>query len=159
MCTFSQLADVASPLLWTRAQTARSFSIYCRSRWWNGCLDLMRPLLEDFVTKADEALERGDIAADLRFGQDYVLMSLFSVLRLRGHERNLDYDEIPEHWDIASWCPISGSLQLIFYTRKNSPVLVKLLINEKETDIPVLEAVSGPYYLWSDVKDLMLAND
>lgn len=141
--------------MWTVAQTARSYSIYCRSHWWNSCYSLLKPLLDDIVSKANDALFRGDIAADLRFGQDYVQMSLFSAFRLKGHETILDYPEIPLHWDIASWCPMAGSIQLIFYTKKGAPTLVKLLVNERETALPVLKSVSGPYYLWDDVVTLL----
>ena len=56
---------------------------------------------------------------------------------------------------MASWnCPFAANLQMIFYRSKKSeePVLVKFLVNERETALPALKAVAGPYYKWDDVK-------
>ena len=38
-------------------------------------------------------------------------------------------------------------------------MLVKFLTNEQETLIPELEAFSGPYYRWEDVKEFASARD
>ena len=56
---------------------------------------------------------------------------------------------------MASWnCPFAANLQMIFYRSKKAgePVLVKFLVNERETAIPAIKAVAGPYYKWEDVK-------
>ena len=42
---------------------------------------------------------------------------------------------------------------MIFYRSRKSPdVLVKFVYNDKERTIADLEAVSGVYYRWEDVK-------
>ena len=49
--------------------------------------------------------------------------------------------------------PLASNLQMIFYRSRKSPdVLVKFVYNEKERTIAELEAVSGVYYRWEDVK-------
>ncbi len=63
-------------------------------------------------------------------------------------------DEAAATW-MASWnCPFAANLQMVFYRshKESAPVLVKFLVNERETAIPVLTAVEGPYYNWEDVK-------
>ena len=43
-------------------------------------------------------------------------------------------------------------LPTVYRTKAKDPVLVKFLVNERETLIPELTAVEGPYYRWEDVK-------
>ena len=42
---------------------------------------------------------------------------------------------------------------MIFYRGKDGDVLVKFLVNEKETLLRGLAPVSGPYYKWETVKN------
>ncbi|MBQ4033427.1 MAG: histidine acid phosphatase, partial [Paludibacteraceae bacterium] len=46
------------------------------------------------------------------------------------------------------------NIQLIFFKTKNAknPVLVKIMLNEKECHLPI-EGVNGVYYEWDKVKD------
>lgn len=55
---------------------------------------------------------------------------------------------------VPSWnCPFAANVQMIFYrSAKNPDVLVKFLVNERETAIPAIQPVQGPYYRWEDVK-------
>ena len=47
---------------------------------------------------------------------------------------------------------MAGNIQLVFYRKPGSDdVLVKFLLNENETSIPVKTDVA-PYYHWADVK-------
>jgi len=48
--------------------------------------------------------------------------------------------------------PMAANIQLIFYRKEGSDdVLVKFLLNENETSIPV-KTDCAPYYHWKDVK-------
>ena len=49
------------------------------------------------------------------------------------------------------------NVQLIFYKPKKGTgdILVKALLNENETTLP-LKAVSGPYYKWNDFRDYFM---
>ena len=61
-------------------------------------------------------------------------------------------------YHLLSWGLSAMSLKdslgsLCLYTnKKGKDILVKFLMNEKETLIPELTAVQGPYYRWEDVK-------
>jgi hypothetical protein len=47
---------------------------------------------------------------------------------------------------------MAGNIQLVFYRKDGSDdILVKFLLNENETSIPV-KTDCAPYYHWSDVK-------
>ena len=48
--------------------------------------------------------------------------------------------------------PMAGNIQLVFYRKPGSDdILVKFLLNENETSIPI-KTDCAPYYHWSDVK-------
>lgn len=108
--------------------------------------------VEDIVTKADEAIATGKIAADLRFGHDYPLMALVSYLGIEGVGDRLEVEEICDKW-LGFWnIPMASNLQIIFYKNKAGDVLVKFLYQEQERLLRGLEPYQGPYYKWETVK-------
>lgn len=113
-----------------------------------------KPLVDNIVNSADEALASGETAADLRFGHDYPLLALCSYFGIEGVGERYSVREALENWISTYYTPFAGNLQLVFYKgrRDGEPVLVKFLLNEKETLIPALRSVQGPYYRWDDVK-------
>ncbi len=113
------------------------------------------PMIGNIVAFADEALAIGNVAADLRFGHDYPLLALCSRIGLEGVGERYSVDEARRNFITTLYSPFAGNLQMIFYKgRKSSdPVLVKFLVNEKESSIPALESVEGPYYEWDKVKE------
>ena len=121
--------------------------------------DLRMPLSKDLADvlfqQADEVVSgRSDRAADLTFGHDWPFLGLCSYLGLEGIGDRLTADEAAARWYPSYYCPFAANLQMIFYrTRKDDPVLVKFLVNERETLIPALSPVQGPYYRWEDVKE------
>jgi hypothetical protein len=62
-----------------------------------------------------------------------------------------------EGWNNYDIFPMGCNVQLIFYKPKKGKgdILVKALLNENETTLP-LQAVSGPYYKWSDFRDYFM---
>ena len=47
---------------------------------------------------------------------------------------------------------MAGNIQFVFYRKKGSDdILVKVLLNERETKLPVQSDVA-PYYHWKDVE-------
>lgn len=114
------------------------------------------PLVNDIVTKADEALSSGRYAADLKFGHDYPLMALAGYLHLSGVGEALSFQEIPSKWADPMNIPFAANMQIIFYRSRKSPdVLVKFVYNDEERTIAELTPVSGVYYRWDDVKDFI----
>ena len=107
----------------------------------------------DIVSKADAVIAGENVAADLRFGHDYPLVALCSYFGLEGVGAKLSAREVPVKWFGSDYTPFAGNLQLIFYRSKSGgDVLVKFLLNERETLISGLEPAQGPYYRWNDVK-------
>lgn len=111
-------------------------------------------VLVDIVEKADRALAAGsDVAADLRFGHDSGLMSLWTFLRMEGCEVPGHMADGPElGWNCFSEMPMGSNMQLIFYKNRKDDVIVKILRNEKEVVIPSLKPWKGPYYKWKDLR-------
>ena len=112
-----------------------------------------RLLVTEMITRADEAIAGAPVAANLIFGHDLPFLALCSCFGLEGY----GYPRLTEEEALRSWngtlhCPFAANLQIIFYKNRRGEVLVKFLTNERETPIPELEAYSGPYYRWEDVK-------
>ena len=116
-------------------------------------VSIAKPLVEDIVNKADEALAGGGVCADLRFGHDFPILTLFGYLGLEGAGDRLPLQEARYKWFATDHVPFAANLQMIFYRNKGGDVLVKFLVNERETLLRGLEPVSGPYYRWETVKN------
>ncbi len=115
--------------------------------------------LRDIVEKADAALAPGSHrVADLRFGHDTGLSPLLSLLRLEGLEKEQKIALAPDGvWYGFEFMPMASNLQLIFYRNKKGDTLVKILRNERETLIPALTTLDGPYYRWEDLRAYFIA--
>ena len=119
-------------------------------------LPLAKELVDTLLAQANRVVSgASNRAADLCFGHDWPYLGLCSYLGLEGVGDRLSVEDAAAHW-MASWnCPFAANLQIIFYRSRKAtdPVLVKFLVNERETAIPALQAVKGPYYNWADVVD------
>ena len=134
-------------------------SIY---RMWGGSIEngeniryAIRPLLMDFINKADAAIQPDSHrAADLRFGHDTSLLPLFALMGVDDPQhRNLPYREAHNSgWYSFFQIGMAANCQMIFYKNKKGEVLTKILYNEKEVLVPGIQPVSGPYYRWSELK-------
>ena len=134
-------------------------SIY---RMWGGSVEngdviryAIRPLLQDFIDKADAAIKPDSHrAADLRFGHDTSLLPLFALMGVDDPQhRIMPYQQAHNMgWYSFFQIGMAANCQMIFYKDKKGEVLTKVLYNEKEVLIPGIEPVSGPYYRWTDLK-------
>ena len=106
--------------------------------------------VDEIVSKADEAIEKGTIAADLRFGHDYQLLAACSRIGIKGIAERLDAKQCLD-WPGYLYSPFAGNLQIVFYRNRHNDILVKFYINERETSLITLPG--GPYYKWDDVKE------
>ena len=111
----------------------------------------VRPLLQDFLDKADAAVTGVSPAvATLRFGHDSILIRLLSLLGVKEcAARETDIGKYADAWVGWQVSPMAANLQVIFYRGKDG-VKLKLLLNERETSIPALG--EGPYYDWDAFK-------
>lgn len=114
---------------------------------------IIKPLLKDILTKADDAIATGNTVADLRFGHDTGALPLFSLLGIddQNNERH-SFRSAHEKWFGGLRIPMATNFQMVFYKNKKGDIIVKFLHNEKEATLKGLPTVSGPYYDWGVLK-------
>lgn len=118
---------------------------------------IAKPLIKDFVEKADAAIADGsDRAADLRFGHDSGLLPLVGTLGIEGMEQRWPSATVSKHWASYEMIPMGSNFQMIFYRNRKGEVIVKMLYNEKETTIPALKPWNGPYYKWDVLREYFI---
>ena len=140
-------------LYWGAYYNTKMYLSNCNSvEYGDIVLPLARPLVKDIVNKADDVMANGTVAADLRFGHDYPLLKLASLMGLDGVGDRLNYKEVGNKWFGAAYTCFAANIQIVFYRNKKGNVLVKLLLNEKETMLKDIKPYNGPYYRWSDVR-------
>ena len=116
------------------------------------------PILKDMLRTAEEAMAGNGHCADFRFGHDSGVGPLAAMLEIGDYAKRLHIAESPDEWPAYKNLCMCSNVQLIFYRNKAGEVLVKVLLNEKESlickDCPVY---SGPYYKWEDFRDFVSA--
>ena len=118
-----------------------------------------RYLLKQMIDEADQNLTKAHPGATLRYGHEVCVMPLACLLEMDNCGKQVsDFEQLPaEGWLNYNIFPMGCNIQLIFYKPKkgHGDILVKALLNENETRLP-LQAVSGPYYRWTDFRDFYL---
>ena len=114
-----------------------------------------KALLRNIIESADSAIAQGGNSATLRFGHDGNLIPLAGMLQLK--------DTYNQEWDPAKFytafsdfkiAPMAGNIQMVFFRNPKKPdadILVKFMLNERETSIPV-DTDIYPFYRWEDVR-------
>ena len=160
MSSDSMLCDFRD--VWTDEELYNNWVV--QNAWWYGAYgpcpltlnksrffarDLLRHILDD----AEYAISTGKVQAHLRFGHDTALLPLTALMSLQGcRDQVTDVDSIMNYWNEYRIIPMAANMQMIFYkSKKQKDVLVKILLNEKEVDLP-LKSETAPYYKWTDVK-------
>lgn len=115
-----------------------------------------RRLLMNFIESADTALAAGGPGANMRFGHEVVVLPLATLMELGhyGDEIN-DLEELEGRWHNYEIFPMASNVQIVFYRPDDAakPVLVKILLNEREMELPfVADQSMSPYYRWDDVR-------
>lgn len=110
-------------------------------------------LLRNILDTADSALKNGKHGATLRFGHESCLLPLVALLELDNHgESYPDIEKLSEQWRAYNIFPMACNVQFVFFRKKgNDDILVKVLLNEHETKLPVKTDLA-PYYHWKDVE-------
>ena len=111
------------------------------------------PLLQNFLDEADAMIASGGQGLRLRFGHDSVVLPFSFVLGFpEATGATDDMENLHERFSIFRLIPMGANIQLIFYRKaKSKDVLVKFLLNENETSIPI-KTDCYPYYHWRDVE-------
>ena len=136
-----------------------NFDFYAGSANYAGNRGLMianaSNLLTNIIESADEALAKEKPSATLRFGHDGNLIPLAGILELKSAiGKTGDPEKIYEVFADYKVAPMAGNVQLVFFKNNDdnkAPVLVKVMLNEEEQELPV-EAYSWPFYDWEKVK-------
>lgn len=117
-----------------------------------------RNLLKKIIHEADSCMKHDRPGATLRFGHETMVLPLTCLLDLNGYGKTLSPNKLEENnWINYRIFPMGANIQFIFYRKNPSDkdILVKVLLNEEEATLP-LNAVSGPYYRWSEVREYYL---
>lgn len=115
-------------------------------------------VLDDIIAKADRRIADGERGADLRFGHDHVMMTLFMLLNMNNFAHYPATNDELLYWFQSFLSPMGTNIQLVFYRpkhKRNGEVLVKFLVNGIESHFTDTEPSSFPYYKWEDVKSYM----
>ena len=141
------------------ARNARFYVAYSNSKELpHYATDVATPLLKVMIERMDAALKEGcTTAADLSFGHDVTLMPLIAHIGIKGMHEKFSFDEANSNWGAADFICMGSNIQFIFYQNRHGDVLVKILYNEKETSIPMLEASNGPFYRWEDLRNYLMS--
>lgn len=110
------------------------------------------PLLENLIATSDSAVAgKLHLDAVLRFAHAETIAPLAALMKIKhasqGTEDICNYDK---YWKAADVVPMSANIQWVFYT-DGKDILVKVLLNEQESAIPVKTDIF-PYYSWNEVR-------
>lgn len=110
-------------------------------------------LLRNILETTDSCLKLPQPSATLRFGHEVVVMPLACLLELDNYGKTYyDFENLDAQWRNYKVFPMASNIQWVFYKKKGSDdILVKIMLNEHETRLPVASDVA-PYYHWKDVE-------
>ena len=113
-------------------------------------------LLKNIIETADTVTQ---IQATLRFGHEVCVMPLACLLELDNCGMAVEnLDELDTYWRNYRIFPMGCNIQLVFYRPKKGKagdILVKALLNERETYLPATTD-QWPYYKWQDLRQYYL---
>lgn len=112
-----------------------------------------KPQLRNILETVDDYISNGKYGASLRFGHDGNLMPLAGLLRLEGcYNQEENPDDIYKAFSNFRISPMAGNIQMVFFRNPQGDVIVKFMLNERETSIPV-ETDMYPFFPWPAVRD------
>lgn len=117
-------------------------------------IKIAAPLLWDMIHSSDKAIVDNNIDANLRFAHAETVSPLATLLEIE-NSANVAQTlfNYPAVWRADKIIPMGANIQWIFYKSEqaNQPILVKVLLNEREVHLPVKTACY-PYYRWDIIK-------
>jgi hypothetical protein len=113
-----------------------------------------KEVMDSILVTADRHVREGAPGLSLRFSHDSSVLPLAYLLGLKEAMGGVtDIDNIYKYISIDKIIPMAANIQIIFYRKEGSDdVLVKFLLNENETSVPV-RTDCAPYYHWKDVRE------
>lgn len=150
---FSEVFTKDEVYRWWRVINIRSYLERGNSGVGGGFLsEIADVLVYHFLTEAQQKVATGKPAVSLRFGHDGCIMCMLGSMGITGWAQRVDNWEEVEDVCCDFTIPMGCNFQWIFYRHKKSgEVLVKMMLNEEELELP-LQSDVAPYYRWSDVE-------
>ena len=147
--------------LFTEDELIDGFRVYNAS-WclWEGLMPgsqpnyyAIYPLLKNFLDEADLMIASGKKGVRLRFGHDSVVLPFSFILGVQEAMGGTDdMEDLHNHFSIFRLIPMAGNVQLVFFRKQGSDdILVKFLMNENETSVPITTDCY-PFYHRKDVR-------
>lgn len=136
----------------------------CTNAYWYGQMGLQAKqetrdyekaanLLRNIIDNAQIAIAKKEPSVTLRFGHDSGIMPLIVLMHVgNSYCRVNNLSDLYKSWSDYKLVPMGANFQLVFYRNVSGNVLVKAMLNEEETTLPI-KSYSGPYYQWNDVLD------
>lgn len=111
-------------------------------------------VLDSIVSMADQVICKGVPTVTLRFSHDSSVLPLAYLIGLKeARGGKTDIANLYKYISIDKIIPMAANIQMIFYRKEGSDdVLVKFLLNENETSVP-MKTDCYPYYHWKAVKE------
>lgn len=111
-------------------------------------------VLDSIVSMADQVIRKGVPTVTLRFSHDSSVLPLAYLIGLKeARGGKTDIANLYKYISIDKIIPMAANIQMIFYRKEGSgDVLVKFLLNENETSVP-MKTDCYPYYHWKDVRE------
>lgn len=111
-------------------------------------------VLDSIVSVADQVIHKGVPTVTLRFSHDSSVLPLAYLIGLKeARGGKTDIANLYKYISIDKIIPMAANIQMIFYRKEGSDdVLVKFLLNENETSVP-MKTDCYPYYHWKDVRE------
>lgn len=138
-------------------------------------LENARPLLKNVLEMADKVIDSDTTKAKtekqpvvtLRFGHDTMVFPFAVLLQMQNGSLNTgieiaEMEGLHKVWRDYEICPMAANVQFVFYksAKKDSPILVKVMLNEIEQKLPVAcdsatvkNCPTAPYYRWDDFRE------
>ena len=141
--------------LWER-ENARFYLRQCNSLPYGGrILKDGQNVLRRIVREADAVIAGGSHGAHLRYGHDQNVATLAALIGLEGCDgRTGAYAAIRDVFHDYEIVPMGCNIQFVFFRKGASdPVLVKILLNEREVRTSLLPG-DGPFYRWTELRRL-----
>ena len=108
-------------------------------------------LLRDIIHRAEEDMASGAVQARLRFGHDFNLIALVTLLDVEGWNASESdpekVDAVFRHYNV----PMGANIRFVWYRNKLGDTLVKVLLNDRECRFRIA-GFDGPYYPWTAFK-------
>lgn len=119
-------------------------------------LTMGRGIVDCIIEDADDVIAgKSDVCATLRFTHDSYMVPLMSYMDIEGVNFKPVESAIGNFKDYEL-VSMGTNTQMFFYRNASGDILVKILVNERESVLASLAPVEGVFYRWDDLKKFWL---